>query len=91
MLHYGDHQHPCDLNTFRHDSVTQDDWDNFVIYPDLCMLLISNREINSDPPPGLGASGKSSSPFTTVNTFKSSIKRDSSQFTNFNDVDHWDI
>ena len=45
-------------------------------------------DMPSNAPPDLGVSGDSSSTPTPVETFKRSIKRYSSQFTNFKDGKH---
>ena len=53
--------------------------------------LESTVDITSNPTPGFaGSSGSSLHQLTLVESFKRSIKRDSSQFTNFKEVKCWD-
>ena len=58
--------------------------------PDPHSLLEATKNLPSNPPPGFNASCNSSSTCTPVDTFNRSIKRDSSQFTNFKYGKYWD-
>ena len=80
--------YPRDL---QHNNITLDDWEEFMRDPSSKICLESTGDITSDPPPGFaGSSGSYSHQLTPVESFKRSIKLDSSQFSNFKEVKHWD-
>ena len=54
-------------------------------------MLEATGDITSDPAPGFDkSSGSSTSQLTPVESFKRSIKRDLSQFSNFKEGKYWD-
>ena len=56
-----------EANKLRCNTITLDDWENFICYPNRKRLLESTREMSSNPSTGLaGSSGSSSTQLTPV-------------------------
>ena len=82
---------PEGASELRYNTIPIDDWEDFIRDPSSTRILEETGDITSNPPPGFAGSSKASSyQLTPVESFKRSIKRDSSQFTNFKEGKHWD-
>ena len=82
---------PLDAKDLRYNDISIDDWENFIRDPTSTRMLIAAGDIASNPPPGFAGSSKSSSnQLTLAESFKRSVKRDSSQFNNFKEGKYWD-
>ena len=78
-------QFPSDAGTFRCNTITQEAWCAFVNHPNARKLIVSTGDLNRNPPPMLGLPPDFRSSHTPAETFKKSIKRDTSLFTTFKD------
>ena len=81
---------PSEERKLRCKTITLDDWENFIRYPHNTRFLESNGDMPPNSPPALaGSSGISLHQLTSIESFKLSVKRDSSQLKNFKEVNHW--
>ena len=82
---------PSEGNELRHKTITLQSWNNFTRDPESTKLLEPSGDMPSNPPLGLsGSLGSSSHQLTPVESFKRSIKIDSSQFINLKEGKHCD-
>ena len=82
---------PAGASELRYNTISIDDWEDFIHNPTSTRMLAETGNTTSNPPPGFAGSSKASSrQLTPVESFKRSIKRDSSQFTNFKEGKYWD-
>ena len=93
--HYKSHliangQFPSDAGMFRYNTITLEAWNAFVDHPNARKLLISTGDLKGNPPSELGLPPNFKNIHTPAETFKKSIKRDSSRFTIFKDGKFWD-
>ena len=74
---------------FRFTSISREDWDIFVFYPDSIRLLNSSGDVTVQPPSNLRSSNNPKPTYSSAESFRKSIKRDASLFTTFKDDKFW--
>ena len=85
---------PSEPHEFRRNETTRESHIKLKGSPESTKILQSSGDLSTNHPPGLsgssGSSGRCSQQPIPVESFKRSIKRDSSNFTNFKEGKHWD-
>ena len=72
-----------DMENHRFTSLTRKDHISFSSHPDDIALLITTGDVTYTPPPNSGLDNKFKAYYSPAESFKKSIKRDESIFTNF--------
>ena len=77
---------PSEASKFRHNKISRESYVEFKGSPIDTKMLLSSRELSTNPLPGLygssGLSGRNSQQLNPVESFERSIKRDSINFRN---------